>query len=231
LRSVFRPCPILILGILALGGCAATAPNPEAVLFRSDHWPEVVEAGFVVAPVAGVNVLNEVAEPTAFFTGEFFAALQQSLPGTPLVSPDEVFSILSGAGENAHARLRSLQRRLVREEKLDPVELATISRELQHRYLLMAWMDEGVAEGIHRTDLDDYRAFDDSMEVHRFPTEELHGHITAVLLDLQTNELILRGEVDYESVGLEDSDGGIQSEAMRARASAAIRLADLMTRL
>lgn len=228
---MFRPWSVLIFCSLAIGGCASTAPETEGLIFRSDHWPVVAEAGFVVAPVAGVNVLNESAEPTALFTREFFAALEQALPGTPLVSPGEMYSRLSGAGENAHARIRSLLRRLVREEDLDETELATISREVQHRYLLIAWIDEGVAEGIHKTNLDDYAAFGPGMDVHRYSTDELHGRATAVLVDLQENEVISRGVVDYESLGLEDADGGTAREVQRTRNSAAIQLANLMTGL
>jgi hypothetical protein len=198
-------------------------------VFYEQEWPNIVEAGFAVAPVAAVNLLDESPAAAGFFTDEFYNTLQQSLPGTRLSSPDEMFSSLSLVGDNAHARFRSLRRRVVREQEFVPAELAAISRDIEHRYVLVGWMDEGVGEGIHKTNLDDFRAFNYSMGVHRYPTEELHGRAIAIMVDLQEARVIMHRTVDYESSGLAGTDREIRREVERTRAGAAIRLADMVT--
>ena len=203
---MLRRWPALILSTLVVGACAATAPEPDHTRFYMEEWPDIVETGFAVASVAAVNLQDESPAATSFFSDEFYNTLQQSLPGTRLTSPDEMFSSLSLVGDDAHARLRSLRRRVVREQEFVPEELAAISRDLQHRYILIGWMDEGVGEGIHKTNLDDFRAFNYSMGVHRYPTEELHGRAIAIMVDLQGGRVVMHRTVDYESAGLTGTD-------------------------
>ena len=226
---MLRPWSALIFITLVVGACAATAPEPEHARFYAEEWPGIAEAGFAVAPIAGVNLLDSSPAAAEFFTDEFYATLQQSLPGTRLTSPDEMYSLLSLSGDDAQARFRSLQRRVVREQEFDLDELAAISRDLQHRYILLGWIDEGVAEGIHKTNLDDFRAFNYSMGVHRYPTEELHGRAIAIMVDLLEGKVVIHRTVDYESAGMTGAEGEVRREVERTRAAAAIRLADRVT--
>ena len=217
--------------VLFLGACGVTAPPPEGILFRSENYFRAVDEGLIVAPVAGLTLVTDAAEATAFFTNEFFSALTGTLPDTPLTSPGTTLYLQEREGEDAQARFRALRQALIEREELVAGELAAISRDLEHRFLLVSWIDEEVSEGIQETNFDDYGTVDNSMEVRRFTYEEVKGRAEAVVLDLRENVVLWRGAVEYKTARLYGEDGGIRKELERTRATAAIRLAEYVAQL
>ena len=214
-----------------LGACGATSPPPEGILFRSENFFRAIEDGFVVAPAGGGTLVTERAAAIAFFTNEFYSGLSDALPGTPLTSPEKTLYLQSRGGEEARSRFMALLGQLTRGEPLVDEDLAAVSRDVQHRYLLMSWMNEDVSEGIQDTNFDDYGTVDNSMEVRRFTYEEVNGRVEAVVLDLQENEILWRGAADYKTARLYGEDGGIRKELERTRALAAVRLANYVAQL
>jgi hypothetical protein len=220
-----------VLGILYLGACGVTAPPPEGILSRSENYFRAIDEGLGVAPVGGVTLVTDAAEATALFTNEFYSALVGFLPHTPLTSPGTILYRQKRGGEAAQVRLRSVRRALILGEEMGADDLASVSRDLEHRYLLVSWIDEGVTEGIQETNFDDYGTVDNSMEVRRFTWEEVKGRAEAVVLDLLENEIIWRGVVQYKTARNYGEDGGIRMELDRTRANAAIRLAEYVAQL
>lgn len=218
------PCTVTLL----LAGCATTSAPTDGIQFRSENWPLAADSGFAVAPsvaVAGVNDPGEAAEAAVLFTNEFYAALLVSLPGASLRSPAQTLGMLDATGGNARARLQSLRRDLYRDTALVPEELASISRDVQHRFLLVGWLDEGVSE---ETKGGGYE-FDSSGRAVRPLTYNLvEGRATAVVLDLWVNEVLWRGAVNYKANRVDGNADTIRKELNRTRVSAAIRLADFV---
>ena len=220
-----------MFAIQLLGACGVTAPPPEGILFRSENFFRAIEDGFVVAPVGGITLVTERAATIALFTNEFHAALVDALPGTVLTSPEKTLYLQSRAGEEAQSRFHALMRQIVRGDSLLDEELALVSGDIQHRYLLVSWMHESVIEGIQDTNYDDYGTVDNSMEVRRFTYEEVKGRVEAVVVDLQGNEILWRGAVYYTTARHYGEDGGIRKELERTRALAAVRLANYVAQL
>ena len=218
---------IVVLGT-CLGGCASTAPKTDSDLIDPDGWSEMLVTGLAVAPVAGANVITGSADAAAFFSDELDAALRNALPGTPVVSSDEVYARLAESGADAEARLRSLRRRLVRELDLDADELAAIAGDIDERFLLVVFMDEGAVDGVQRTKLDDLEAFSYSMDTHGYPTGELRGHANGFLLDLQTATLVWETNVEYQSENLATAQEDARRVIEQTRADAVFRLSEAL---
>lgn len=218
--------PSMILVSLLAAGCSAGAPPPETTPIERELWHSVLDSGLAVAPVAGVKVLGGSADVMSFVGEEVHAVLQARLPGTRVESPVEVHAKLSSSGENAHARLRSIRRRIVRQSGLDAGELQSLATEIDERFILLAWMDEGTEEGLHETNLDDLEAFNYSIEVHRFPTGAMRGRIHGNLLDLVRGQEIWSTTVEYEAEGLDGPTAASRRIVTQSRGDAAGRLAE-----
>lgn len=218
-----------LCGLLLLGACATANPASEGVLFRASDWPEVLDQGMAVSALVAAHPITDGLEGANEFTREFVVALQGTAPGTPITGPDEVFARLDRIGPAAHSRLRAVRRSAYRETELDPGPLAALAGELDRRYLLVGWMDEGTAEGLQKTVKDDLNAFSYQMDVHSYSTEEIHGRATAVVLDLLEARAVWRGAVEYGSQWLDwDDPVGARAEIRRTRAAAAVDLAALL---
>lgn len=231
MRGITLCIAAALLLTVSLTGCAATRRAPDGIIFRSENWYLAAEQGFVVAPVLGVRVVTDPSEVSASFTNEFHLAVITAMPGTPLVSPEKALHMLDTGGEEAQERFRSLRMQLLRGELPPAGELTAIGMDLQHRYLLVGWMIEGVDEGIQQVQYDDYGTVNNSIDVRRFTYEQVNGRATAVVLDLWEAEELWRGIVDYETARLYGEDGGIRRELDRTRAAAAVRLADYLGQL
>ena len=219
---------LVLTVVLLLAGCAATTPPTDGVQFRSDHWSLAAESGFAVSPMAANALVTDTAEAAALFTNEFYAALQISLPGKILTSPIETLHRLDAIGGGAHTRFRSLRAKLYRNEQLIPEETAAISRDVQHRYLLVGWLEEGESEGFQGYQYRVPGAGQYETVVHGLTYAEIHGRATAVVLDLWANEILWRGVAEYKTGQLYGDDSEIREELDRARASGAITLADYL---
>jgi len=218
----------IVLSGALLGACSSTAPDTDSDLMDADGWATMLATGLAVAPVAGANVITGSADAAAFFSDELDQALRNALPGTPVTSSDEVYARLEASGANAQARLRSLRRRLVRDLDLDASELTALASDIDERFLLVVFMDEGSVDGVQRTKLDDLEAFSYSMETHGYPTGELRGQAIGYLLDLQLASRVWETNVKYESENLATA----QRDAMRVidetRADAVFRLSEAL---
>ena len=121
-----------------------------------------------------------------------------------------------------------IRRRLVRDLDLDQSELTAIANDIDQRFLLVVFMDEGSVDGVQRTKLDDLEAFSYSMETHGYPTGELRGQAIGYLLDLQSASRVWETNVKYESKNLATA----QQDAMRVidetRADAVFRLSEAL---
>ena len=221
LRQLILTCS----GILLLASCAATKPPPDGIQFRSDNWSLAAESGFAVAPFAAIPGVADPAETAALFTNEFYSALLVSLPGTVLTSPSETLHRLNATGNDAHSRFRSLRRKLYRHQELVPEQLASISRDVQHRYLLVSWLDEGVSAGV-QGGYDVYHLGHHEVVGGGYTYEEVTGQASAVVLDLWVNEILWRGMVRYKTDLLDWNEGEVRKGLNLTRTAAAIRLAD-----
>jgi hypothetical protein len=221
--------PVLLL--LALAGCTATAQIPDGVEFRSENWYQAIESGFAVAPTSALQTVTEPTDATAKFTNHFHLGLLTSLPGTSLVSPSTTLYRLETDGEQAFGHFHAARRALAEGQPTDRADLLALSRALEHRYLLLSWIDEGVAEGIDDMVHDVYSSVESSEDVRRFAYEEVQGRATAVVLDLWENEVLWRGAADYSTARLYGDDGAIRRELDKTRAAAAQRLAGFMSLL
>jgi hypothetical protein len=197
--------------MLFLTGCTATKPPPDGIQFRSDSWSLAAESGFAVAPFAAIPGIADPAEAAALFTNEFYAALLVSLPGTALTSPSETLGRINATGDDARSRIRS--------EKL-----ASISRDVQHRYLLVSWLDEDVSEGV-QGGYDVYHRGQHEVVAGGYAYEEVKGQASAVVLDLWVNEILWRGMVLYETDLREGNEDDVRGKLDRTRTAAAVRLA------
>jgi len=228
--SVVRSWLIVILvmmpALVAVSACSRDKPGPESSVIAADNWNTLLSHGLAIAPVAGVNLVGGSPQTTSFVGGELHAALQALLPGTTVLAPDQTQALLSNAGAGAESRMRSIRRRLVRETPTQAGELTTIAQDLDQRFLLVVWMDEGLTDGLHKTNLDDLQAFDYSMDVHRFPTDELMGELRAVLLDLTAAHAIWDTVVEYGAEGLQAAEAQSRKVVARARGDAAARVAE-----
>ena len=195
-----------------------------------DDWQTMTAEGLALAPVAGIHVVIGTGDAPAFFTDELFVLLQATLPGTPVTAPDEVYARLEEAGPNAHSRLRSLQRQIVQQEPIDAAMTRSLAGDLGERHLLVVFMDEGSEEGIHRTNLDDFQAFNYSMAVHSYPTDELHGLASGFLIDLVEGRQVWTHDVEYQSEGLATANDSAQRIIDRTRSDAASRLCEALAR-
>jgi hypothetical protein len=210
--------------MLFLTGCTATKPPPDGIQFRSDSWSLAAESGFAVAPFAAIPGIADPAEAAALFTNEFYAALLVSLPGTALTSPSETLGRINATGDDARSRIRSLRRKLYQNQKLAPEKLASISRDVQHRYLLVSWLDEDVSEGV-QGGYDVYHRGQHEVVAGGYAYEEVKGQASAVVLDLWVNEILWRGMVLYETDLREGNEDDVRGKLDRTRTAAAVRLA------
>ena len=218
----------VVLSGALLGACASSAPDTDSDLLDPDGWSAMLSTGLAVAPVAGANVITGSADAAAFFSDELDAALRNALPGTRVISSDEVYARLEAGGADAQARLRSLRRRLVRELDLDANELAAIATDVGQRFLLVVFMDEGAVDGVQRTKLDDLEAFSYSMDTHGYPTGELRGRAIGHLLDLQAGTRIWETTVRYESENLATAGQNAMRLIDETRADAVFRLSEAL---
>jgi hypothetical protein len=216
----------MFLGLLA--ACSSNAPDTRSDLLDPDGWSTMLTTGIAVAPVAGSTVVSGSSAAAAFFSDELDAALRNALPGTPIISSDEVYARLEDAGDNAHARLRSLRRRLVRDLELDVDELTAISRDIDERFLLVVLTDEGAVEGLQRTQLDDLQAFSYSMGTHAYPTGELRGQAIGFLIDLDSAARVWEARVSYESENLASRQSDAAKVIEDTRSDAIFRLTEAL---
>jgi hypothetical protein len=215
--------------VLVLAGCTATAQVPDGLEFRSENWYQAIESGFVVAPVWPVSAVTDPEAAAATFTSQFFVALNTSLPGTSLASPDDARYRLRKAGEETVDRADNVREALIAGQPVDPADLTELSRALEHRYLMMSWMEEGVDEGIDEMVHDVYSSVESSEDVRRFAYEKVTGRATAVVLDLWENEVLWRAAADYSTARLYGDDGAIRRELAKTREAAATRLAEFVS--
>ena len=225
LRQLILPCAAIPL----LAGCVATTMPLDGTQFRSENWSLAAESGFVVSPPVAIPGVVDPVEAAALFTNEFYSALLISLPGTRLTSPSQTLDMLNATGSDAHARFRALRRKLYRNEDLGSEELASISRDVQHRFVLVGWFDERVSQ---ETQGGGYSiVHQEQGDVELFTYEQVNGRATAVVLDLWVNEILWRGMVDYKTNRVDDDGGGLREELDLTRIGAAIRLADCLGQL
>jgi hypothetical protein len=203
-------------------------PDTNSELEDPDAWTAMLETGLAIAPVAGANVVTASVDASVFFADELHDRLATALPGTPVTRSGVIFGRLEDRGPDAHARLRSLRRHLVREEPLDASELASLGQDIGERFLLVVLMDEGAIDGVQRTKLDDYRAFSYSMDTHGYPTGELRGLALGFLLDLREASRVWRAEVKYESKNLATAGKNTERLIAETRANAALRLSEAL---
>lgn len=218
---------IVLLGGI-LGACSSSVPGTRSDLMDPDGLSAMLKTGVGVAPVAATNVITGSADAAALFSDELDAALRNSFPGTPVTSSDDVYVRMEEAGNDSHARLRSLRRRLIRELELDARELASISGDVGERFLLVVFVDERTVDGVQRTELDDYRAFSYYMATHGQPTGELRGEAMGFLLDLESAKRVWKAHVEYQSENLTATEGDADRIIKEARADAAIRLTEAL---
>lgn len=227
-----KPWSALVLAaLLGLTGCASTARIPDGIQFRSENWFRAVESGFVVAPTSGVQTVSDPADAAAVFTNHFYPALMVSLPGSELVAPEPCLYRLRKAGDAAMERFGAVRQALVDGTDPDQEVLSALSADLEHRYLLVSWINEGLSEGIDDTAYDDYTTVRHSEDVRRFAYEKVQGRATAVVLDLWENEVLWRGAADYQTARLYGDDGAIREELAKARGAGAVRLAEYFSQL
>jgi hypothetical protein len=208
-----------------LTGCGTSEAPTDGVEFQTEAWDYAIDGGFAVTPVAASHEIAEANEATALFTNEFFAALQTSLPETPLVSPHEALNRLTDDGHGSHEQLRSLRRVLRQNEQLDHEKLVAISRDLQHRFVLVGWFDEIASEGVRG-----------AQAVGQFETTDygltwmkIDGQATVVVLDLWEDEILWRAFANYTTDRIYVKGDEFQAELDRTRIGAAVRLADQMS--
>lgn len=218
----------LLLAAGTLSACSSSVPDTSSELDDPDAWATMQDTGLAIAPVAGANVVTASVDAAVFFADELHGRLEIALPGTPVTPSGVIFGRLEDEGPDAHSRLRSLRRRLVREEALDVPELAALGQDVRERFLLVVFMDEGAIDGVQRTKLDDYRAFSYSMDTHGYPTGELRGVAVGFLLDLQEANRVWRGEVEYESTNLATAGKNARRLIDETRADAALRLSEAL---
>jgi hypothetical protein len=222
------PGRIWTLAVVLLVGCASTAKIPDGVEFRSENWFRAAESGFVVAPTSAVHVVEDAGIASADFTNHFYPALLTTLPGTELISPDlTLYRLESGDREGLH-HFVAVRSSLAEGLEPDAQTLVALSRDLEHRYLLVSWLEESISEGIDDTAYDDYTTVQHGEEVRRYAYEKVDGRARAVVLDLWEDEVLWRGSVEYQTAQLYGSDGSIRGELERARGAAAIRLAECL---
>jgi len=222
-------CPALLL----IASCATTTAPSDGVEFRSANWDNAIETGFAVTPVSAAPEITDSAEATAQFTNELYTGLQISLPQTAFVSPHQTLTRLDTVGRNAHSRLRSLRRDLYQNDVLDQENTAGVSRDLQSRYALLGWFEEVTQEITKGGGFYSFGAGDappgsgtERTVVQPIKFEQVDGHAVAIVVDLQEAEVLWRGSVEYKTNQTENVKGAFEQELDRARADAAIRLAD-----
>ena len=218
----------LLLLILGASGCGSSAPEPPATAMDHEAWAALADRGLALAPVAGVQVLASSPDAPSFFADELHISLQAALLGINVAPPDDVFARLEAAGPDAQARMRSLRRRLIREEDLVAAECSGLAQELGERFLFVTFLDEGSEEGLYRMNLDDYQAFEYDMKVHEYSTDELHGIARGFVVDLEEGRWVWRQDIEYLSEGLESAGSASRRLIERTRADAAFRLAEAL---
>ena len=220
-----------VLAAWIIAGCATNKAPADGTQFRADNWALVVDAGFAVAPPLAQPGVTRPAEAAALFANEFYAALLISMPRTQFKPPDQTLELLNESGAGAHARLRSLCGKLYRNDELVHEELVALSRDVQHRFLLVGWIEEEASEesaggGYYFYGHDNQRGSTESVPLAPLTYDEVNGQAVAVILDLWEDDVLWRGTVAYKTTRNDSEDDDIAEGLDRTRAAAAIRLAD-----
>ena len=214
---------------LALAGCSATAQVPEGIEFRSENWYRAAESGFVVAPSSTIQAVTDPTDAAVTFTNSFYPALRASLSGTTLASPDDMLYRVERANEEGVDLARKVRQALVEGQPTDPADLTALSRVIEHRYLMVSWIEESAVGGVDSDMVSSvYSSVGSSEDVRRFSHEKVEGRATAIVLDLWENEVLWRGAVNYGTAELYGNDGAIRRELEKARAEAGVRLAEFV---
>lgn len=211
---------------LLVTSCSPHSEGPQHEPLSPALRADLTASGVAIAPVAGVNIVGASPDVMGFVGEELFVTLQARLPGTPVIAPAGIYARLSARGADAHARLRALRRRVVREEALSTEEARVMATDLDERWLLVSWLDEGRTVGTHNMDLDDYEAFNYDIEVHRYPTGAMRGAFAAALVDLEAGLVVWRASLDYTAEGLDGATDSSRRIVTRARGDAAGRMSE-----
>lgn len=188
----------LLLGAsLCVFGCM-TAPPEEGVLFRSHVYPQIIESGIAVAPVAYNSPRKDSGDITSFLTQQLTSALYVGWTGGPFIPPEEVLAHANAAGPEGRERLQEFHRARIRAEPLLEEDCTAISRLILHRFLLLSWAEEELEEGLEESDRDvvEYGFADD---VRRLRWERVRGHIRGVVVDLWEAETVWEGVAPYST--------------------------------
>jgi len=214
---------------LCLASCTGGTRPSDGIHIRSDDWPTAAAYGFAVSPIAANALVIDSAEAAASFTNGFYAALLVSMSGATLVSPSQTLGRLNAAGPDAHSRLRSVRAKLYQNDPIAPEVLRSLARDVQHRYLLVGWLEEGELESVQGQEISTPGGGTQNTVVHGFIYAEVDGLAAAVILDLQTSEIMWRGTATYDTGLLYGKEGENREQLDRTRAAAAMTLADYIS--
>ena len=226
---------LLGVSMCQLGGCAPAQIPEDGTTFRAEGCDAALEEGFAITPLVAAPRIVDAREATALFTNEFFAALEAVLPGSDLDSPRQTLYRLDAQGSGAHARVRSLRRRLAQHESLDHEELRAIERVVRRRYVLVGWIEEATSEvssggGYYSHGAGDApRGTSERAIVTPLTYTQVTGTVVAVIVDLREDVILWSATIDYETDRGDGQTGDLEEGLERTRAAAAIRLAEQVT--
>jgi hypothetical protein len=220
---------VVVFGIGLAAGCSGPPPPKDDAAFHADNWPLAVEYGFAVAPTWAVPDISDPDEASALFTNALYDGMMSALPGTPLVAPHEALQKLKAGDSNAFARINSLGRQLYRGEDPGPGQLGAISRDLEHRFVMVSWFEETATKGIEGVQMITHPAGHTETTDHGLAYHHIEGQATGIVIDLGTGEVLWRAVANYDTDRLYVADGAVQTELDLTRAAAATRLGNLLT--
>lgn len=182
---------------LLFAACAPRQTTEQGVLYRSHNFPLVLQSGVAVAPVAHADAVEDAAEIAAFLSNELTTALMVGWEAG-FVPPADVLNMITLQGEGGIARFREFREQRMNAKPLDEQDCTAMSRLIMHRYLLLTWVEEELAEGL--TDgAGDYTDLGFAKDVARLHYYRVLGQLNGVIIDLWEAETLWEGRALYQT--------------------------------